>query len=198
MELFENIDPVIVNWVIIPLLIFLARLMDVSIGTMRVIFTSRGNKHLAPLLGFVEVLIWLVAIGQVMQNLNNVACYLAWAGGFAAGNFLGLTIEERLAMGQVVIRTITAQPANALIERLRDEGYRLTVVDAQGARGPVNLLFLIVARKKKNDVIKLITEFNPKAFYSIEDVRHVSEYESMADGGNTSFIRRLFPIKKAK
>lgn len=198
MELLKDIDPAIVNWIIIPLLIFCARLMDVSIGTMRVIFTSRGNKHLAPLLGFVEVLIWLVAIGQVMQNLNNVASYLAWAGGFAAGNFLGLTIEERLAMGQVVIRTITAQPADALVERLRDEGYRLTVVDAQGARGPVNLLFLIVARKKKDDVIKLITEFNPKAFYSIEDVRHVSEYETQANVGSSSFMGRLFPIRKAK
>ncbi len=198
MDWFEGINPTVVNWVIVPLLIFLARLADVSIGTMRVIFTSRGAKKVAPILGFVEVLIWLVAIGQVMQNLNNVACYLAWAGGFAAGNFLGLSIEERLAMGQVVIRTITAQPAGALIERLRQEGYRLTVVDAQGARGPVNLLFLIVARKKKDDVIKLITEFNPKAFYSIEDVRHVSDYEGVGDGGKFSVIRRLFPIGKGK
>ncbi len=198
MEFFKDLDPTLVNWVIIPLLIFMARLMDVSIGTMRVIFTSRGNKNVAPLLGFVEVLIWLIAIGQVMQNLNNVASYFAWAAGFAAGNFLGLSIEERLAMGQVVIRTITAQPAEALIAKLREEGYRLTVVDAQGARGPVNLLFLIVARKKKNDVIKLITEFNPKAFYSIEDVRHVSEYETLADGGKESLIRRLFPLRKGK
>ena len=196
MEWFDSINPTILNWVVIPLLIFLARLCDVSIGTLRVVFTSRGNKNIAPILGFFEVLIWLIAIGQVMQNLNNVACYLAWASGYAAGNFLGISIEERLAMGQVVIRTITAQPAGELIQRLREEGYRLTVVDAQGARGPVNLLFLIVARKKKDDVIKLITEFNPKAFYSIEDVRHVSEYESLADGGKESIIRRLFPVRK--
>ncbi len=196
MDWFDNIDPAIVNWVIIPLLIFCARMLDVSIGTMRVVFTSRGNKNIAPLLGFVEVLIWLIAIGQVMQNLNNWACYLAWAGGFAAGNYIGLSIEERLAMGQVVIRTITAQPAIALIERLRAEGYRLTTVDAQGARGPVNLLFLVIPRKKKDDVIKLITEFNPKAFYSIEDVRYVSEYDTLADGQKPSFFRRLLPLRK--
>lgn len=196
MEWVSNIDPTILNWVIIPLLIFCARLLDVSIGTMRVVFTSRGYKNIAPLLGFVEVLIWLVAIGQVMQNLNNVACYLAWAGGFAAGNYIGLLIEERLAIGQVVIRTITAQPALALIERLRDEGYRLTTVDAQGARGPVNLLFLVVSRKKKDDVIKLITEFNPKAFYSIEDVRYVSEYDNLADGKKPSFFKNLMPNRK--
>lgn len=178
------------------MMIFCARMLDVSIGTMRVVFTSRGNKNIAPLLGFIEVLIWLIAIGQVMQNLNNVACYLAWAGGFAAGNYIGLSIEERLAMGQVVIRTITAQPALALIEKLRDEGYRLTTVDAQGARGPVNLLFLVVSRKKKDDVIKLITEFNPKAFYSIEDVRYVSEYDNLADGKKPSFFRNLLPLRK--
>ncbi len=196
MEWLNNMDPTILNWVIIPLLIFCARMLDVSIGTLRVVFTSRGNKNVAPLLGFVEVLIWLVAIGQVMQNLNNVACYLAWAGGFAAGNFIGLSIEERLALGQVVIRTITAQPAVALIERLREEGYRLTVVDAQGARGPVNLLFLVVSRKKKDDVIKLITEFNPKAFYSIEDVRFVSEYDNLDTGKKPSFFSRLLPNRK--
>ncbi len=196
MEWLNNMDPTILNWVVIPLLIFCARMLDVSIGTLRVVFTSRGNKNVAPLLGFVEVLIWLVAIGQVMQNLNNVACYLAWAGGFAAGNFIGLSIEERLALGQVVIRTITAQPAVALIERLREEGYRLTVVDAQGARGPVNLLFLVVSRKKKDDVIKLITEFNPKAFYSIEDVRFVSEYDSLDTGKKPSFFSRMLPNRK--
>jgi uncharacterized protein YebE (UPF0316 family) len=196
MEWLNNMDPTILNWVVIPLLIFCARMLDVSIGTLRVVFTSRGNKNVAPLLGFVEVLIWLVAIGQVMQNLNNVACYLAWAGGFAAGNFIGLSIEERLALGQVVIRTITAQPAVALIERLREEGYRLTVVDAQGARGPVNLLFLVVSRKKKDDVIKLITEFNPKAFYSIEDVRFVSEYDSLDTGRKPSFFSRMLPNRK--
>lgn len=196
MEWLQNIDPTILNWVIIPLLIFCARMLDVSIGTMRVVFTSRGYKNIAPLLGFIEVLIWLVAIGQVMQNLNNVACYLAWAGGFAAGNYIGLSLEERLAMGQVVIRTITAQPAVALIEKLRNEGYRLTAVDAQGARGPVNLLFLVVSRKKKDDVIKLITEFNPKAFYSIEDVRYVSEYDNLADGKKPSFFRNLMPNRK--
>lgn len=196
MEWLQNIDPTVLNWVIIPLLIFCARMLDVSIGTMRVVFTSRGYKNIAPLLGFIEVLIWLVAIGQVMQNLNNVACYLAWAGGFAAGNYIGLSLEERLAMGQVVIRTITAQPAVALIEKLRNEGYRLTTVDAQGARGPVNLLFLVVSRKKKDDVIKLITEFNPKAFYSIEDVRYVSEYDNLADGEKPSFFRNLMPNRK--
>lgn len=196
MEWVSNIDPTILNWVIIPLLIFCARLLDVSIGTMRVVFTSRGYKNIAPLLGFIEVLIWLVAIGQVMQNLNNIACYLAWAGGFAAGNYIGLLIEERLAIGQVVIRTITAQPALALIEKLRDEGYRLTTVDAQGARGPVNLLFLVVSRKKKDDVIKLITAFNPKAFYSIEDVRYVSEYDNLANGKKPSFFKNLMPNRK--
>jgi uncharacterized protein YebE (UPF0316 family) len=79
MDFFKGLglNPDLVNWVIIPALIFMARLVDVSLGTLRIVFVSKGNKNLAPILGFVEVLIWLVAIGQVMQNLTNFACYLA-------------------------------------------------------------------------------------------------------------------------
>ena len=89
----------IFTFIILPILIFIARVCDVSIGTMRIIFISRGAKILAPLLGFFEILIWLVAIGKVMQNLDNIACYVAYAGGFATGNFVGIRIEEKLAMG---------------------------------------------------------------------------------------------------
>ena len=87
------------TFVLLPVLIFLARVLDVSFGTIRIIFISRGQKLLAPLIGFFEILIWLVAIGKVMQNLGNVYCHIAYAGGFAAGNFTGMWIEEKLAMG---------------------------------------------------------------------------------------------------
>jgi uncharacterized protein YebE (UPF0316 family) len=91
-------------WVILPLLIFAARICDVTLGTLRIIFVSRGKKLLAPLLGFFEVSIWLLAISQIMQNLNNPVCFLAYAGGFAMGNFVGILIEDKLAMGILVIR----------------------------------------------------------------------------------------------
>lgn len=200
MNYFEGIDPSIVEWVIIPVLIFLARICDVTLGTLRIVFISKGDKVIAPLLGFLEVLIWLIAITQVMENLSNVASYLAWAGGFATGNFLGLRVEQKLALGQAVVRVITVEPADQLIEQLKNHGYRLTCVDARGTRGKVNLLFMIVKRKKLNDLIDIIRSNNPQAFYSIEDVRSVSETETSPKSTkdeNKSF-RKLFPLRKGK
>lgn len=199
MDIFEGIDQSIVDWVIIPALIFLARICDVTLGTLRIVFISKGDKVIAPLLGFLEVLIWLIAITQVMENLSNVASYLAWAGGFATGNFLGLRVEQKLALGQVVVRVITVEPADNLVERLKGRGYRLTCVDARGTRGKVNLLFMIVKRKKLEEVIGIIRSFNPQAFYSIEDVRSVSEVgitENSTKEQNS--LRKLIPLRKGK
>lgn len=199
MNLLEHFDPTIVNWIIIPLLIFLARIVDVTLGTLRIVFISKGDKTIAPLLGFVEVLIWLVAITQVMQNLNNFASYLAWAGGFATGNFLGLRIEQKLALGQMVVRVITVEPADDLIDRLKGQGYRLTCIDARGTRGKVNLLFMIVKRKKLNTVIDIIRDYNPQAFYSIEDVRSVSEFSVPSDDTERKLnFNKFFPLRKGK
>lgn len=162
------------TWVILPALIFVARILDVSLGTMRIVFVSRGKKFLAPIFGFFEVMIWLLAIGQIMKNLSNVFCYLAYAGGFATGNFVGLYLEERLAMGMLVLRLITNRDASELIDFLRGEGYGLTSVDAHGISGKVNILFMIIRRSELGRVVRIIQDFHPRAFYSVEDVRHVS------------------------
>jgi uncharacterized protein YebE (UPF0316 family) len=159
------------TWVVLPLLIFLARICDVSIGTVRIIFVSRGKKLLAPLLGFFEILIWLLAIQQVMQNLTNIMCYIAYAGGFATGTFVGMVIEERLAIGIMVVRIITQQGAGELVNVLKEKDYGVTTVDAKGARGKVNIIYTVVNRCEVGDVINTIKEYNPKAFYTIEDVR---------------------------
>ena len=188
-----------VSWVIIPALIFLARIVDVTLGTLRIVFISKGDKVIAPMLGFLEVLIWLVAITQVMQNLNNFVSYLAWAGGFAAGNFLGLRIEQKLALGQMVVRVITVESAEELIQRLAGRGYRLTSVDAMGTRGKVNLLFMIVKRKRLHEVISIIRDYNPNAFYSIEDVRSVSDTGIPKEEGSRKVnFSRFFPLRKGK
>ncbi|SIR16518.1 DUF2179 domain-containing protein [Pontibacter lucknowensis] len=199
MDYFKGIDPDLVNWVIIPVLIFLARIMDVTLGTLRIVFISKGDKVIAPLLGFVEVLIWLVAITQVMQNLSNFASYFAWAAGFATGNFLGLRIEQKLALGQVVVRVITVDSGDQLIDRLAGRGYRLTALDAKGTRGKVNLLFMIVKRKKLQEVIDIIRDYNPNAFYSIEDVRSVSETGMPEEEGERKRnYKKFLPLRKGK
>jgi uncharacterized protein YebE (UPF0316 family) len=162
-------------WFILPALIFLARIADVSIGTVRLIFVSRGFKYLAPLVGFFEVLIWLLAIGQIMKNLSNPICYIAYAGGFAMGNYVGMYIAEKLSLGLVLIRVITEKDAGPLVECLRSENYGVTSIDGHGASGEVRVVFTIVPHREVQSVVDLIKKFNPQAFYSIEEVRHVEK-----------------------
>ncbi len=169
------LDSAFFGWVIVPLLIFGARIIDVSLGTVRIIYISRGMKVLSPIFGFFEIMIWLLAIGQIMQNLTNIVYYFAYALGFSAGNFVGIIIEERLAMGRVVIRIITQIDATVLVEKLRKSGYGVTVANAEGSTGPVRLIFTIVERKEMEKVITLVKQFNPKAFFSVEDVRTARE-----------------------
>ena len=164
-----------VKWVIIPLLIVLARIGDVSLGTMRIISIGRGYKFIAPLLGFFEILIWLLAIRQIMQNLTNIFYYVFYSGGFAAGTFVGMYIEGKLAIGILSIRIITRKDASELINFLRSVNYGVTSVVAQGATGQVNVIYIIVKRSDVQNVIEIINRFNPNAFYLIEDVRLASE-----------------------
>ncbi len=162
-------------WIVLPALIFLARICDVSLGTARLVFVSRGFRHLAPIVGFFEVLIWILAIGQIMQNLTNPICYLAYAGGFATGNYFGILIAEKLSLGVVLIRVITQKEADSLVSRLREEGYGVTSIDGQGAGGPVQVIFTIVPRREVGTVVERVKQCNPHAFYSIEEVDFVEK-----------------------
>jgi uncharacterized protein YebE (UPF0316 family) len=168
-------SPEIFKWVVIPLLIVCARIGDVSLGTIRIITISRGYKSIAPLLGFFEVLIWLLAIRQIMQNLTNIFYYIVYSGGFAAGTFVGMYIEEKLAMGILSIRIITRKDVSELINLLKSANYGVTSVDAQGATGPVHVIYTIVKRGDVQKVVGIINRFNPKAFYLVEDVRSARE-----------------------
>ncbi len=162
-------------WVVLPLLVFLARLVDVTLGTIRIIFTSRGKKHLAPLLGFVEVFIWVSVIAEITKGAHNFAAYLAYAGGFAAGNYIGMWIEERLAIGTLVVRAILPENQTSLIEELRAAGYGVTSVNGHGAKGPVKLVYTIVNRKDLPNVIEIIHRTHPKAFFTVEELRSVGQ-----------------------
>ena len=175
MEHFFNIDSQFFQWVILPFLIFLARVCDVSIGTARIILLSKGKKYLAPILAFFEIIIWLLAIRQVFLNMTNIACFLGFAAGFSLGNYVGILIEEKLAIGIQVIRVITRKDASPLVNFLTEKGYGVTSVDGQGATGKVNIVYTIAKRSEVPKVLSIIKEFNPKAFYTIEDIRSMSE-----------------------
>ncbi|NLH42825.1 MAG: DUF2179 domain-containing protein [Planctomycetes bacterium] len=193
-------DTPLFSWVILPGLIFLARITDVSVGTVRLILVARGFKYLAPIAGFFEVLIWILVIGQIMQNLTNPVCYIAYAGGFATGNFVGLWIAEKLSLGMVLIRVITPKPAGDLLEGLRGRQYGVTAIDGQGANGPVQIVFTIVPRRQADTVVELVKTFNPHAFYSIEEVDSVERgvFPRRARGDESAFLALLRPFRKGK
>jgi len=171
---FLNDSPVF-TWVILPLLIFFARILDVSIGTLRLIFVSKGYKFYAPLLGFFEVIIWLLAIGQIMQHLDNFLCYFAYGLGFATGNYLGIYLDEKMSLGTVLIRVVPKVDTTTLINQLREQSFGASLVDIEGMTGKLKMIFTIVKRKDLKDVLGIIQEHNPQAFVTIEDVKTAKE-----------------------
>jgi uncharacterized protein YebE (UPF0316 family) len=158
---------------LLPLVVFVAELCVVTLCTLRIIFLSRGMKYLAPALGFFEVTIWLFAVGQVMQNLQDPGCFLGFAGGFTLGNYFGVLIEKRLALGSAVVKTVTHKDAAELVDGLRGAGYGVTSLDAEGSRGPVKMVFTVVPRRELDGVLAVVRRFDPAAFYSVDEIREV-------------------------
>ena len=154
----------------LPFFIFLAEVFVVTLCTMRTIFISRGMKYLAPLVGVFEVSIWLFAIGEVVKNLHDLRCSAAFAGGFTLGNFLGILLEEKLAMGSVGVRMITRRDASQLIDALRATGHGVTRLNARGATGPVQIIYTVIKRKELERVLSLARHFHPNLFYSVDDL----------------------------
>ncbi len=175
MELYTFIDTFWWTWIVLPALIFLSRILDQSIGTLRLIFVSKGYRRIAPVLGFFEVIIWLLAVAQVMKHLDNPISYIAYGGGFAMGNYIGIIIEEKLSIGNVILRVIPKKDTTALINHLREEGFGVTSVKAEGAKGEVDIVFTIIKRKSIHKAIKIVTHYNPNAFYTIEEIKAVKE-----------------------
>jgi uncharacterized protein YebE (UPF0316 family) len=169
------ITPEVFAFIVIPLLIFLARVCDMSLDTIRVIFMSKGIHYLPAVIGFFEVIIWLAAIGQVMNNLTNVVCYIAYGAGFATGTIVGMAIEERLSLGLTSVRIITKEDPAELVKFLRTHNYGVTSIDAEGGTGKVKMVFTIIKRQDLQHVVDIIKDFNPNAFYSVEEVKSVAE-----------------------
>jgi uncharacterized protein YebE (UPF0316 family) len=163
------------SWIVLPVLIFLSRILDQSIGTLRLIFVSKGFRKIAPILGFFEVIIWLLAVTQVMKHLYNPLSYIAYGAGFAMGNYVGMRLEEKISIGNVLVRIIPKKDTTQLINNLRQEGFGVTSVDAQGGMGNVKIVFTIIKRKNAAHVISIINKYNPNAFYTIEEIKAVKE-----------------------
>ena len=173
---FFIISPEFYTWVLLPLLIFFARICDVSMETIRVIYISRGIKYLAPIIAFFEIVIWLLAMEVVMQDLANIANFLAFALGFAVGTYVGLVIEEKLSIGMVILRIVTTDDSNEeIVSFMQSENYGITQLDATGSRGNVKMILSLVNRTDVPRITQHIQATNPHAFFSIEDVRYVNQ-----------------------
>jgi uncharacterized protein YebE (UPF0316 family) len=182
--------------VFVPVFIFFARILDVSIGTLRIMFVSKGFRGKATILGFFEVLIWIIIVAQIFQNLDNWMNYVAFAGGFAAGNYVGMLIEEKMKMGTQIFRIITNKESSILFEKLKESGFRVTVIDGEGTMGPVKVIFTVARRKRWKELAELISLYAPESFYSVEDVRYTSLLDDNLVTGQ-DLITRMLKLKKS-
>ncbi len=174
LSIFSNFSE-LYDWVLLPLLVFFARICDQSIGTLRVVFIAKGHKNIAPIMGFFETLIWIIVIREIFSDISNPLCFIAYAAGFATGNYVGMLIEERLSLGNVIARVILPGDEPALMEALRKENFGFTIIDGEGRNGKVKIIFIVLNRVDLAKFREVLNSASPNAFYSIEDVKQVKE-----------------------
>lgn len=175
----------------IPVLIFLARICDVSVGTIRTIIVMSGHQFIAALLGFVEVTIWVFAVAGALKYLSEPIAVVSYAGGFAAGVLVGMWLEERIALGYRVVRIISRNGEINLAEKLRERGHRVTRVRGEGREGPVEIDFLVIRRRQLGQVRRFIAEHAPQAFYTVGRVERPGGGEAADTRFNRSFLERI-------
>jgi uncharacterized protein YebE (UPF0316 family) len=151
--------------------IFLLRVTDMSLDTLRVLFVIRGRRPLAWILGFMQSALWVIAITSVLNNLDNLWNIVAYAGGFATGNVVGMIIEERLAIGHAHLRIISSRRGNAIVEALREAGYAATEVAGRGKDGTVAVISCSIRRRDISRVQKEIYKIDGDVFVTLEEIR---------------------------
>ncbi|MBD3246015.1 MAG: DUF2179 domain-containing protein [Candidatus Omnitrophica bacterium] len=196
MEMHSFFSSDFFSLVCIPLAIFLVRIVDVSMGTLRIISVSQGARSRAAILGFFEVLIWLVALSQLIREGSSLIHYFAYAAGFGTGTFVGVSIEKRVGYGKLLIRVIVSSDAARLMETLRERGYGVTTIRAQGTKGPVTIIFTVAKRNCVTDILKIITRCNPKAFYTIENINFASARSFLVPASRPSVPGYFFQKRK--
>ena len=177
------------------ILIFIARICDVSLGTLRTIATVNGRTRVAFILGFIELNIWVTVIAAVIKNIN--ASYILgffYALGFATGNATGILIEKKLAMGSVVLRVFTETSGTKIADRIRKHGQAVTIFMGKGMKGDITMLYVACDRRDLKWILKTVKEEDPQAFYVMEHAREVSktiEPTYYAPGGWRSILKKI-------
>jgi uncharacterized protein YebE (UPF0316 family) len=191
-----GISEAVFSFLLLPLLIFFARILDVSINTVRIIYVLGGRKFTSTLLGFFESFIWLMAIRQIFEHLDNWICYIAYPAGFAAGIFVGMIIEEKIAYGKVIVRIITRKEIQGLLQYLNKEYFRYTYVRAEGPDGIENLVFTVLQRENLEMLLQKLKEILPTAFYTVEKVNRAAESGAVVEQSTRWSIASWFSSVK--
>ena len=160
-------------WLLVPA-IFFARVFDVSLGTFRTIIAFRGYRWLALCIGFVESVVWVLAISQVITHLDHWILILAYAGGFACGTWVGISLENRVAIGSELVRVISYCGPGKLASRLREKGYSaINLAGDAGSGENVEVILVVDKRREIPRLINLIREVDPDAVLTVADVKSV-------------------------
>jgi uncharacterized protein YebE (UPF0316 family) len=156
-----------------PLVIFCLRIVDVSMSTIRILLAVRGHKKVVPIIGFFEVLIWVLAVGNAIRFLDSGWHVLGYAAGFATGNVVGLLIEERLAIGYATIRVVSTHAGVEMADALRNIGFGVTEFAGHGRDGRVEIVYTVCMRRDIERVITEIERWDRQAFITVEEPRDI-------------------------
>ncbi|WP_298650686.1 DUF5698 domain-containing protein [uncultured Proteiniphilum sp.] len=166
--MFDFLD--VYPW-LLPFIIFFGRIIDVTLGTLRIIFVSKGAKNIAPIIGFVEVFIWIVIISQILSRANDIVSYLSYAAGYATGNYVGILLENRIAYGILLCRIYTQKNGKELVQILNQVNFGATMTHGIGSTNEVDIIETVVDRKEMKTLAGMLTQFDSNIFYVVEDVR---------------------------
>jgi Uncharacterized protein conserved in bacteria len=156
---------------LLPIIIFFGRICDVTLGTLRIIFVSKGEKKKAPIVGFFEVFIWVVIISQVFSHADSLIAYVSYAAGYATGNYVGILVENKIAFGFQLFKVYTKKSGPELTKLLNKNGFGSTYIKGEGAVSEISIIETVISRKAEKKVTEIITTFDPDAFYLVEDIR---------------------------
>jgi len=186
----EFIKSEIFQYVVLPVVIVLARITDVSMATLRIILITKGLKKIAPLVAFCEVFIWVIVARQILSEHPNFVQLLAYCVGYTLGTYIGILIDNKLSLGKVIVRIITGKDCMELQQAIWDNKFGLTTVDAHGKDGELKLLFIVINRIDMDNLLGLIKKHNPHAFFTIENVQSANA-GFFAKGGDEMSLSRF-------
>ncbi len=144
------------------------RIADVTLGTFRTILVVQGRKYYAAMTGFFEVLIWIFAMRYIVQHMDHTINLLGYAVGFALGNVMGITLEQRVALGYTQINIVSLHHTDDIANKLRSSKFGVTILPAEGSSGGVSIVIVIAKRKFQKQIMKIVESVDKRAFITVQ------------------------------